>query len=104
MGSSTVSGAAAAKASNGLVQQTVHSDKNAVGYVSLDFVGGTNPAAYQGVACNLRNAKSGQYAGVRNFWMVTRGQPRGPVKKFIHWVQTSSKANRIVGTHWVPLH
>jgi phosphate transport system substrate-binding protein len=105
MGSKTVSSAASAKASNGLVQQAVQSDKNAVGYVSLDFVKGTNPAAYQGVACNLRNAKSGEYGGVRNFWMVTRGHPRvgSPLQKWITWVQTSSRAQKIVGTHWVPL-
>jgi phosphate transport system substrate-binding protein len=104
MGSSNVSGAASAKASNGLVQQTVQSDKNAVGYVSLDFVRGTSPAAYNGVACNLRNAKSGQYGGVRSFYMVTRGPATGAVRTFIGWIQRSSAANKIVGTHWVPLH
>jgi phosphate transport system substrate-binding protein len=104
MGSATVASSAAQKASNGLIQQAVQSDKNAVGYVSLDFVQGTNAAAYQGVACNLRNAKSGEYGGVRNFWMVTRGPAQGLTNKFIHWVQTSPRANKIVGTHWVPLH
>jgi phosphate transport system substrate-binding protein len=104
MGSKSVSSSAAQKASNGLIQQAVQSDKNAVGYVSLDFVSGTNAAAYQGVACNLRNAKSGEYGGVRNFWMVTRGHATGLTNKFIHWVQTSARSNKIVGTHWVPLH
>jgi phosphate transport system substrate-binding protein len=105
LGSVTVSSAASQKASNGLVQQAVQSDKNAIGYVSLDFVQGTNPAAYQGVACNLRNAKSGEYGGVRNFWMVTRGRARtgSAVQKFIYWVQNSAAAQKIVGTHWVPL-
>jgi phosphate transport system substrate-binding protein len=105
MGTKGVSSVASAKASNGLVQQTVQSDANAVGYVSLDFVHGTSPAGYQGVACNLRNAKSGEYGGVRNFWMVTRGRPRArsAVQKFIFWVQNSARAQRIVGTHWVPL-
>jgi phosphate transport system substrate-binding protein len=105
LGSTAVSSAASAKASNGLIQQTVQSDKNAIGYVSLDFVQGTSPAAYKGVACNLRNAKSGEYGGVRNFWFVTRERPRpaSPLQKFIHWAQTSSRAQKIVGTHWVPL-
>lgn len=104
MGSSTIGSSAAQKASNGLVQQTVQSDKQAIGYVSLDFVAGVNTAGYKGVACNLRNAKSGEYGGVRNFWMVTRGIPKGPVAKFLKWVQESAKANKIVGKHWVPLH
>lgn len=104
MGASSVASSAAQKASNGLIQQTVSSDKQAVGYVSLDFVSGTSAGAYQGVACNLRNAKSGEYGGVRNFWMVTRGVAKGLVGKFISWVQNNAKANKIVGKHWVPLH
>jgi phosphate transport system substrate-binding protein len=103
MGSKTVSSSIAAKASNGLVQQSVQTDKNAIGYVSLDFTGGVSPAGYNGVACNLRNAKSGEYGGVRNFWMVTRGRATGVVAKFISWVQNSSQAQKIVATHWVPL-
>jgi phosphate transport system substrate-binding protein len=103
MGSKSVSSALAAKASNGLVQQAVQSDKNAVGYVSLDFVNGTSPSGYNGVACNLRNAKSGEYGGVRNFWMVTRGRATGVTQKFIAWAQSSAKAQSIVGKHWVPL-
>ena len=103
LGSAKVSSSAAAKASNGLVQQAVQSDKNAIGYVSLDFTSGTNKAAYQGVACTLPNAKSGQYGGTRNFWMVTRGRATGVVAKFIHWVQDSPKAQKIVAKHWVPL-
>ena len=39
--------------------------------------GGVNPVGYNGVACTLRNARSGQYLGVRNFWMVTKGIPKG---------------------------
>lgn len=104
MGSNSVSKTAAAKASNGLVQQAVRSDKNAVGYVSLDFVAGTHPVNYKGVACNLPNAKSGQYGGVRSFYMVTRGPATGAAARFIRWIQTSRAANAIIGTHWVPLH
>ncbi|MDX6686045.1 MAG: phosphate transport system substrate-binding protein [Baekduia sp.] len=103
MGSQTVTSSIAAKASNGLVQQAVQTDKNAIGYVSLDFTSGVSPAGYNGVACNLRNAKSGEYGGVRNFWMVTRGRATGVVQNFIAWIQNSSKAQAIVGTHWVPL-
>ena len=103
LGTTNVTGAAAQKASNGLVQQAVKSNKNAVGYVSMDFTSGVNAAAYNGVACNLRNAKSGEYGGVRNFWMITRGLATGNVKKFISWVQDSDAAAKITGSHWVPL-
>ncbi len=94
---------AAAKVSNGLVQQTVKDDKNAIGYMSFDFTQGLNATAYQGVGCTLANAKSGQYGGVRSFYMVTRGEARGAVAKFIKWTQNSPVAQRIIATGWVPL-
>ena len=47
--------------------------RTAIGYVSLAFTEGVHAVPYKGVACTLRNAKSGQYGGVRNFYMVTRG-------------------------------
>jgi phosphate transport system substrate-binding protein len=103
MGSKSVFGGASEKASNGLVQQSVQQDNGAIGYVSLHFDEGTNPVAYNGVACNLENAKSGQYGGLRNFYMVTLGNPQGIVKKFITWVQRNAKAQSIVATDWVPL-
>ena len=83
----------------------MQTDKNAIGYVSQDFIKGTNAAAYQGVGCKLRNAKSGEYGGVRNFWMVTRGRARvaSALQKFIHWVADLAKAQKVVATHWVPL-
>lgn len=94
---------AAAKQSNGLVRQTVASNPNAVGFVSLDFLEGVNAVGYRGVACNLRNAKSGQYAGVRNFWMVTRGRAKGPAATFLRWIKTNPVAKRQVATNWIPL-
>lgn len=105
MGSNSILGAQSPQASNGLQQQTVKNDKNAIAYVSLDFVAGTSVSAYNGVSCDLRNAKSGEYGGVRNFWMVTRGRPAlgNPIQKFIAWVQNSKRAQAVVGKHWVPL-
>jgi phosphate transport system substrate-binding protein len=100
-----VTNTASQKASNGLVQQAVHSPgaPGGIGYVSLAFTSGVNPVAYKGVACNLRNAKSGQYGGLRNFWMVTRGPATGAAAKWISWIQKSATARRIVATEWVPL-
>jgi phosphate transport system substrate-binding protein len=99
-----ISGTAVAKQSNGLVQATVRSDPNAIGFVSMDFTAGTHPVPYNSVACTLRNAKSGQYGGVRNFWMVTRGRPTGAAATFLHWVTTSSTARNIISTHWIAIH
>ena len=52
-----------------------------IGFVSFAYTAGVNAVGYQGVACTLRNAKSGQYGGVRNFWMVTKGAPKGEARE-----------------------
>ena len=70
-----VASSASPQSSNGRVQSKIHTDDNAIGYVDFNFTSGLSVAAYKGVACSLRNAKSGQYGGLRNFWMVTRGAP-----------------------------
>jgi phosphate transport system substrate-binding protein len=98
-----VAASAQAKTSNGLVQQAVRSDKNAIGFVSFDFVAGTHAAAYQGVACTLRNAGSGQYGGVRRFFLVTKGAPTGAAKDWINWVRTNAAARKIIASDWIPL-
>jgi phosphate transport system substrate-binding protein len=101
-----ISQSAEAEESNGLVQNKVHVDEHAIGFVSLDFTAGVNPVGYQGIPCTLQNAKSGQYQGVRNFWMVTKGAPKGAALKFIEWV-TSSKnptARKIISSDWIAIH
>lgn len=98
-----VATSASQKASNGLVQSAVRSSKNAIGYVDFRFTEGTNAVAYKGVACTLRNAKAGTYPGLRSFWMVTRGKPKGATAKFIKWTRTNAAAQKIIGTNWVPI-
>jgi phosphate transport system substrate-binding protein len=98
-----VSGQAKQLASNGLVQQAVKSNKDGIGYVSQYFAKGTHAVPYKGVACTLRNAKSGQYGGIRTFYMVTRGKAKGAAKKWIHWITHGTKAKKIVSSQWVPL-
>ena len=103
MGSKKTADSASRRASNGLVAQAVKSDPQAVGYVSLAFAEGLNSVGFKGVACTLRDAKSGAYPGTRNFWMVTRGAATGHVKKFIVWIQASKNAEKVILTEWVPI-
>jgi phosphate transport system substrate-binding protein len=97
-----VAPSASQKASNGLVQSAVAGDPNAIGYVDFKFTEGAFAVPYKGVACNLRNAKSGQYPGVRNFWFVTLGQPKGAVKKFIDFARSPAIQSSIVAKDYVP--
>jgi len=100
-----ISPSATAEASNGLEQSSVSSDKQAIGFVSFAYTAGVNAVSYNGVACSLRNAKSGQYGGVRNFWMVTKGAPKGEAAKFIAWVTSGNKATKeLINSSWIAIH
>jgi phosphate transport system substrate-binding protein len=100
-----ISPSAVAEASNGLEQLHVEKDEKAIGFVSFAYTGGVHPVPYQGVACNLRNARSGQYQGVRNFWMVTKGAPKGEAAKFIKWVTSGNKTTKaIINSSWIAVY
>jgi phosphate transport system substrate-binding protein len=97
-----VAASATTKSSNGLQAQTIKSNPNAIGYASFAFTRGLHTIPYQGVPCTLRNAKSGQYAGSRNFFLVSRGAAKGLAKSFIGFAR-SRQGQQIVGSDWVPL-
>jgi phosphate transport system substrate-binding protein len=97
-----VAPSASQKPSNGRVQQSIASDKNAIGYVDFNFSRGLHTVPYKGVACSLRNAKSGQYGGVRNFWLVSRGKLSGAAAGWVKWIR-SAQAKKIIAQNWVPL-
>lgn len=100
-----ISPSATAETSNGLEQLHVEKDEHAIGFVSFAYTAGVNAVGYQGVACNLRNAKSGQYLGVRNFWMVTKGKPKGEAAKFIKWVTSgNATTKKIINSSWIAVY
>ncbi|HEY1688151.1 MAG TPA: phosphate ABC transporter substrate-binding protein [Solirubrobacteraceae bacterium] len=101
-----ISQSAEAEKSNGLVQNKVRNDEDAIGFVSFHFTQGVHAIGYQGVACTLQNAKSGQYQGVRNFWMVTKGAPKGESAQFIDWITDAKNATayKIISSSWIPLY
>jgi phosphate transport system substrate-binding protein len=100
-----ISPSASAEDSNGEEQNAISADANAIGFVSFAYTAGVHPADYQGVACSLRNARSGQYGGVRNFWMVTKGLPKGEAAKFIAWVTSGNKTTKsLINSSWIAIH
>lgn len=100
-----ISPSATAKTSNGLEQNAVSADRQAIGFVSFAYTAGVYAVGYNGIPCNLRNAKSGQYGGVRNFWMVTKGVPSGEAAKFLRWVTSGNAVTkRIVNSSWIAIH
>jgi phosphate transport system substrate-binding protein len=100
-----ISPSAVPEQSNGLEQLHVEKDEKAIGFVSFAYTAGVHPVSYQGVACNLRNARSGQYQGVRNFWMVTKGAPKGEAAKFIKWVTSgNATTKKIINSSWIAVY
>jgi phosphate transport system substrate-binding protein len=101
-----ISPGASSEESNGTMRQAVIGDKDGIGFASFAFTSGTNAVGYQNIPCTLRNAKSGQYQGVRNFWAVTKGEPKGAAAKFINWIVNphNKTAGKIIGSQWIPVH
>jgi phosphate transport system substrate-binding protein len=101
-----ISPSATQETSEGLEANAVSPDPKAIGFVSVSAAVSVHTVGYQGVPCTLRNAKSGQYGGVRNFWMVTKGIPKGEALKFIAWVtKPGNKSVRaIINSGWIAIH
>ncbi len=103
-----ISPSATAESSEGLEVSAVGADKSAIGFTSFAATlnGGVHTVDYQGIPCTLPNAKSGQYAGVRNFWMVTKGDPKGEAAKFIDWIVKPGNltVRKIVSSEWIAIH
>jgi phosphate transport system substrate-binding protein len=104
LGGKTVSSIAAQEPSEGLMQQQVKSDKNAIGFLSDYYaLEGVNAVGFNGVGCSLPNALSGQYTGVAKFYEVTKGPKSGAAGQFISWILHSNAALKIIKTSWLPL-
>ncbi|HTD08967.1 MAG TPA: substrate-binding domain-containing protein [Solirubrobacteraceae bacterium] len=103
-----ISPSATQESSEGLEVNAVKAQTSAIGFVSFSatIYGGVHNVDYEGVPCTLPNAKSGQYGGVRNFWMVTKGAPKGEAAKFIDWVTKPGNltVRKIVSSEWIAIH
>jgi phosphate transport system substrate-binding protein len=72
-------------------------------YTDLIETTGVHAASYQGVACAKANVQAGTYLPRRSLGVVTRGAPRGAVKRFLRWIRTSAKARQVIATRYVTL-
>jgi phosphate transport system substrate-binding protein len=72
-------------------------------YTDLIETRGVHAASYQGVACARSGVRDGTYLPRRPLGLVTRGKPRGEVKRFLGWIATSAKARQVIATRYIPL-
>jgi phosphate transport system substrate-binding protein len=98
-------GTATQQASEGLMQNAVAHDPNAIGFLSDYFAlsSKVHAVAYNGTACDVANTVNETYPGFSFFYEVTRGPATGTSLKFINWIQTSKPAKKLIETNWIPL-
>jgi phosphate transport system substrate-binding protein len=101
----TVESAATEEPTEGQMRQAVESAPNGIGFLSNYQAnkGGLNAVEFNGVACNQATAASGQYAGVADFYEVTKGTARGAAATFINWIDKSPAAKKIIASQWVAI-
>jgi phosphate transport system substrate-binding protein len=102
---SKVSSVATQEASEGLMQNAIKKDPNAIGFLSDYFAlaKGVNAVGYNGTGCSVANVVSGAYPGSSDFYEVTKGPAKGAVQAFIYWIQSNPAAKKIIETNWIPL-
>jgi phosphate transport system substrate-binding protein len=101
----SVAKTATEEATEGLMRQSIESTPGGIGFISNYQAdkGGVNPVSFNGVACNKTTAASGQYGGVSVFYEVTKGTATGAAAAFIHWIDSSAAAKKIIASQWVPI-
>ncbi len=86
--------------SDGLVEQKIKQDPNAIGYVGLAHSGkgsGIKALALNGVSCTQANIKNESYPLFRYIWAVLpTKKPSVAVEQFVDWMRTSKQAGKII--------
>jgi phosphate transport system substrate-binding protein len=80
----------------------VEADPAAFGYVDLALTRPLHVIAYEGIACTRETIRSGAYPARRPLGVVTRGRPKGALKRFLAWARTSRVARRVIATRYIP--
>jgi phosphate transport system substrate-binding protein len=84
------------------VRDYVEQTPSAFAYVDLGLAGPLHVVSYQGVGCTRAAIRSGAYPAARPLGVVTRGQPRGALARFLRWARTSRVARRVIATRYLP--
>ncbi len=101
-----VSPSAMLQASNGMIVQTVSTNKYAIGYIGLGYLDNTVKAVtVNGVQGSEETTLSGRYPISRPLFFFTRGWPTGDAKDFINFVLLPQRGQKLVReAGFVPLY
>jgi phosphate transport system substrate-binding protein len=85
------------------VRDFVESTPAAFGYSDLAFATRLHTLSYDGVPCTRATIATGAYPAQRPLGIVTKGPPRGAVKRFVDWIHRSRKARQVIATRYLPM-
>ena len=84
------------------VRDFIEATPAAFGYVDMASAGPLHTLTYQGIPCTRETVRNATYPAQRPLGVVTRGKPRGALKRFLRWVATSRKARQVIATRYIP--
>jgi phosphate transport system substrate-binding protein len=74
---------------------------SALGYLDFQYTATLHAVAYEGVACTRTTILDGTYPARRPLGFVTRGKPKGQLKRFLDWIRRDATAKRVIRTRYV---
>ena len=89
--------------SNGAVRTKVSSESNAIGYLSLGYVGELKALSLDGVEPTIDNCKSGKYPVLRRLYLLTREVPEGSAKNFLDFCRSDEGQQIAEEEGYIPL-
>jgi phosphate transport system substrate-binding protein len=75
---------------------------SAFAYLDFAFTGPVHPIAYEGVPCSRATIRDGSYPAARPIGVVTKGRPKGALRRFLRWARTDRTARQVIATRYVP--
>ena len=89
--------------SNGAVSTKVSSESNAIGYLSLGYVGKLKALSLDGIEPSIENCRSGKYPVLRRLYVLTREVPDGVVKEFLDFCRSDAGQQIAEAEGYIPL-
>jgi len=86
------------QASSGAVKEVISKNKYAIAYDGYGYVDkSVKGVSVNGIAGNPDTASNGTYPVSRNLFVITRGEPKGELAKFVAFIMDPAKGQKIVG-------
>ncbi|OGG27121.1 hypothetical protein A2960_01655 [Candidatus Gottesmanbacteria bacterium RIFCSPLOWO2_01_FULL_39_12b] len=84
--------------SNGTIRETVRSDPNAIGYISIGYLtSNVKPLLIDGIAATNENVKAGIYKISRPIFLILKANPKDAARKFLNYL-LEAEAQKIIAS------